>query len=79
MGVYVVRTFVQMRKFALSHQDLTQKLIELEERVEQKFSSHDQAIAGLINMIRELMNPVPASNKPSIGFVKLEEKPKSRK
>ncbi|NOT66170.1 MAG: ORF6N domain-containing protein [Methylotenera sp.] len=75
MSVYVVRAFVRLRELVLSHQDLTQKLNELEQHVEQKFQSHDQAIAGLINMIRELMNPTAPANRP-IGFVPLKDKSK---
>lgn len=76
MGVYIVRAFVRLRELVLSHQDLTQKLNELEQRIEQKLGSHDQALAGLINMVRELMNPALPSNKQSIGFVPLKDKPK---
>ena len=76
MGVYIVRAFVRLRELVLSHQDLAQKLNELEQHVEQKFDSHDQAIAGLINMVRELMNPTVPANKQSIGFVPLKDKSK---
>ncbi|HPH07016.1 MAG TPA: ORF6N domain-containing protein [Methylotenera sp.] len=76
MGVYIVRAFVRLRELVLSHQDLTHKLSELEQHVEQKFQSHDQAIAGLINMVRELMNPTLPSNKHSIGFVTQKDKAK---
>lgn len=75
MGVYIVRAFVRLRELVLSHQDLTQKLNELEQHVEQKFDSHDQAITGLINMVRELMNPTTPANRP-IGFVPLQDKSK---
>lgn len=47
------------------------KLTELGHKV----SSHDQAIAGLINAISELMNPPEPPPKWSIGFVTLDEKP----
>ena len=76
MGVYIVRAIVRLRELVLSHQDLTLKLNELEQHVEQKFQSHDQAITGLINMVRELMNPSSPSNKQAIGFVTQKDKSK---
>jgi hypothetical protein len=41
-----------------------------------KVDSHDQAIAGLINAMRDLMrSPEPQKKRP-IGFLNSEEKPK---
>ncbi|MBL0037691.1 MAG: ORF6N domain-containing protein [Nitrosomonadales bacterium] len=72
MGVYVVRAFVRLREVLASSKELTAKLNELEHKVD----SHDQAIAGLINAMRELMQPPEPQKKRSIGFVNHEEKPK---
>ena len=72
MGVYVVRAFVRLREVLASSKELTAKLNELEHKVD----SHDQAIAGLINAMRELMRPPEPQKKRSIGFVNHEEKPK---
>lgn len=72
MSVYVVRAFVRLRELIASNTELAQRLDELERRVEQKLHTHDQAIAGLINTIRELMRP-PETKKRSIGFVTPEE------
>ena len=69
MGVYVVRAFVYLRSLALSHKDLALRLDELEQRIGQKLQSHDQAIAGLIETIRELMQPPAQKKKRPIGFV----------
>lgn len=63
MSVFVVRAFVQLREALLAHKQVAQKLNELERKV----ASHDKAIAGLIDAIRQLMAP-PASPKRSIGF-----------
>jgi len=46
-----------------THWELARKLTELE----RKLSGHDQAIAGLIDAIRQLTAP-PAHRKRSIGF-----------
>lgn len=70
VSVYVVRAFVQLRELAVTHKDLARKLDELERRV----TGHDEAIAGLINAIRELMVPPEPKKKRSIGFAPWEEK-----
>ncbi len=68
MGIYVVRSFIRLRELLLSHQELAQRLVEVEERLERKLDTHDQAIAGLINTLRQLMNP-PEPKKRPIGFI----------
>jgi ORF6N domain len=67
MGVYVVRAFVQLREVLVSHRDLAKRLDALEQRIERKLGSHDQAIAGLIDTLRELMAPANPPKRP-IGF-----------
>jgi hypothetical protein len=63
VSLIVVRAFVQLREMLSTHKELALKLEELE----RKTSSHDQAIAGLIDAIRSLMqNPDALSG--SIGF-----------
>lgn len=64
VSLLIVRTFVQIREMLSSHKELAVKLEELERKV----SSHDQAIAGLIDAIRQLMTP-PAQKKRGIGFL----------
>ncbi len=63
VSLIVVRAFVQLREMLSTHKELALKLEELE----QKTSSHDQAIAGLIDAIRNLMQSPDASSS-SIGF-----------
>lgn len=75
MSVYVVRAFVRLRELLSSNKELAQRLADLERRIGRKLDSHDQAIAGLIDTIRELMNPPEPSPKRSIGFVTPDEKP----
>jgi len=64
-SVYVVRAFVRIRELISTHKELSHKLDELERKV----SGHDQAIAGLINAIRQLMAQ-PEPKKRPIGFGK---------
>lgn len=63
MSVFVVRAFVQLRALLASSRELSERLNELE----RKLSTHDQAIAGLIDAIRQLTS-VPAKPSRPIGF-----------
>lgn len=74
VGVMVVRTFVQLREMLSTHKELAAKL----EALERKVGGHDQAIAGLIDAIRQLMAP-PAQNKRPIGFIATDAAPKKGK
>jgi hypothetical protein len=74
IGIMVVRTFVQLREMLSTHKELAAKL----EALERKVGSHDQAIAGLIDAIRQLMAP-PAQSKRPIGFVTSDASGKAKK
>jgi hypothetical protein len=63
MSIFVVRAFVQMREALLVNQKVVSKLSELEERLDE----HDGELQALVEAIRELMAPLPASNR-RIGF-----------
>jgi hypothetical protein len=63
MSLFVVRAFIRMREALAANQQIIAKLSELESRVE----GHDSDIQELIEAIRELMEPPPASNR-RIGF-----------
>ena len=65
MSVHVVRAFVRLREMIGANKELARKLDELEG----KLATHDQAIAGLIVAIRELMRPPEPAKKRRIGFV----------
>jgi hypothetical protein len=64
MSVYVVRAFVQLRDILGSNKELARRLDELE----RKLASHDQAITGILNAIRQLMSPPPEPKRRGIGF-----------
>jgi hypothetical protein len=63
MSVFVVRAFVRLREMLSTNQQLSGKIDELERRLD----THDASIQELIEAIRELMEPPPASSRP-IGF-----------
>lgn len=48
---------------------------QLEARMERKLLTYDQAIAGILDAIRQLMAPPPAPKKRPIGFVTGDRKP----
>lgn len=63
MSIFVVRAFVQMRQATVLNQHVVSKLAELEARLD----GHEGEIQGLVDAIRELIEPLPASNR-RIGF-----------
>lgn len=71
VSLMIVRAFVQLREMLSSHKEFAAKL----EALERKVGSHDQAIAGLIDAIRQLMTP-PDPKKRSIGFITEKESEK---
>jgi phage regulator Rha-like protein len=71
MSVFVVRAFVRLREMLATNQQLASKIDELEQRLD----THDASIQELIEAIRELMVPEPATGR-RIGF-RLPPKPQS--
>jgi hypothetical protein len=64
MGVHVVRAFVRLREVLATNRELVAKL----DHLERKLASHDQAIVGILDAIRQLMQSPQPSSRP-IGFV----------
>ncbi|MBE0614203.1 MAG: ORF6N domain-containing protein [Burkholderiales bacterium] len=69
MSVFIVRAFVELRETLATHKELAKRLDELESRLERKLATHDQAITGILEVIRQLMDPPLATRKRRIGFV----------
>jgi hypothetical protein len=69
VSVYVVRAFVELRDTLVAHKELAKRLDELESRLERKLTTRDQAIAGILDAIRQLMAPPEPTKKRRIGFV----------
>jgi len=74
VSIYVVCAFVQLRELLTGHKELARRLDELEARMERKLMTHDQAIAGILDAIRQLMAPRAPPKKRPIGFVTGEKK-----
>jgi len=69
VSVYVVRAFVELRDTLVAHKEFAKRLDELESRLERKLATHDQAITGILDAIRQLMVPPESTKKRRIGFV----------
>ena len=74
VSIYVVRAFVQLRELLAGNKELAKRVDALESRMERKLLTQDQAIAGILDAIRELMAPPSAPKKRPIGFITGEEK-----
>jgi hypothetical protein len=69
VNIEIMRTFVRMRELAFSNEELARKIDELDQRV----SKHDNAIAEIIEAIRQLMAPPSPKEKRPIGFAPWED------
>ena len=72
VSLYVVRAFVELREALATHKELAKRLDELESRLERKLATHDRAIAGILEAIRQLMTPPEPAKKRRIGFVQTD-------
>jgi hypothetical protein len=70
VNIEIMRAFVQLREMIVSNKELARKFDELEYKLE----SHDQAIAGILDAIRELMRSPEPKKKQPIGFVTDKQK-----
>lgn len=66
ISIQVVRAFVRMREILAGHAELSQKLGELEQRLDK----HDEEILAIITAIGELLSP-PDSPPRKLGFRQL--------
>ena len=60
VNIEIMRTFARLRQILSSHEDLRQKVDQLEQKYDSKFRV-------VFDALRQLMTP-PAQDKPSIGF-----------
>ncbi len=63
VSVYVVRAFIRLRELLAGHMELSQRLAELEARVD----GHDEQIGALIEAIRQLLAP-PETPDRKMGY-----------
>jgi hypothetical protein len=63
VNIAIMRAFVKLREFLLTHKELAQKIEELERKYDRKF-------LVVFEAIKKLLEPVPEPKKPPIGFRK---------
>lgn len=63
VNIEIMRIFVKLRKFISTHKELSQKLKQLEKRI----NNHDEDIKSIFEAIRQLILP-PEKPKRKIGF-----------
>jgi hypothetical protein len=61
VNIEIMRTFVRLRRMAMSHADLARRLDALESKYDAKFKE-------VFDAIRQLMEPPPQPPRPRIGF-----------
>jgi ORF6N domain len=64
ISVFVVRAFIKLRQFIAGNKELLQEI----GRIEQRLTDHDEQIEELIDVVKQLLNPRPSSNRRRIGF-----------
>jgi len=67
MSLFVVRAFVQMREALAGHQELAQKLAELERKLTERLDGHERALLHLLDEMKRLIEP-PEPPRKRIGF-----------
>jgi hypothetical protein len=67
VNIEIMRTFVRLRRILAANKELARRFAELEKRLEHRLTTHDQAIAGILDAIRQLMTPDKHKGG-SIGF-----------
>ncbi len=63
-NIVIMRAFVKLRQFILSHKELNYRLKLLEANMDK----HDHEIQAILGAIRKLMEPPPEKPKMPIGF-----------
>ena len=67
INISIMRAFVMIRQFALTYQELNEKLIELEKKHNQKFTDIDQVLNYLIKKEQQLTQQV---QRKQVGYKK---------
>jgi len=63
VNIQIIRVFTRMRQMVLTHKDI---LLQLE-KIERKFTSHDEDIQLIFKYLKQLLNP-PQQPRRRIGF-----------
>jgi len=66
-GIYVVRAFVKLREILSMHQELSERIADLERRTFEKLDEHFDQLLMVFQALRELVSPKQEPREP-IGF-----------
>jgi phage regulator Rha-like protein len=66
MSIVIIKTFVKLRQALIIHKDLENKLRLLEHKVE----NHETDIQQILQVIKQLLNPLQQKERRIIGFAK---------
>jgi hypothetical protein len=64
MGINVIRSFARLHQLLVNHQALATNLAELEARI----GAHDEQLAALVEVVRQLAMPEAPTHTRRIGF-----------
>jgi hypothetical protein len=67
MNISIMRAFVLMRQFALTYQELSEKLLELEKQHNQKFDDIEQVLTYLMQKDKQITQQV---QRKQVGYKK---------
>ena len=66
-SIYVVRAFVKLREILSMHQELTERITDLEKRAFEKLEEHSEQLVLVFQALRELIHQKDEPREP-IGF-----------
>jgi hypothetical protein len=66
-SIQIMRAFVMIRQWAFTHQELSEKLIALEKKHQQKFKDIDQVLTYLLQKDQTKIKPAP---REKVGYKK---------
>jgi len=72
-NISIMRAFVQIRRLALTHAELSRRLAEVEKQVAaqgRKLGDHGEGIKVILGAVRKLLTASPPKPKKQIGFRK---------
>ena len=55
INIEIMRAFVKLRYLLSSNRELARRFAQLETRLDKKLTEHDEAIAAILSVIRQLM------------------------
>lgn len=64
INIQIMRTFIKLREFILTHKDLKFKI----EKLERKYRNHDEKINLIFEAIKQLLEPPSPKKEYKIGF-----------